>query len=100
VPAARHTVQNDAVSFGTHHELHVGRVSVRVGRRAGNGTWLNRGKFWGIVCAEVGAFVVQSLAANLFGMQFQFVLVCETCFMNETAQPCRQQPSVCEILHK
>ena len=75
-------------------------MSVRAGRRAGNGTWLNRGKFWGIVGAEVGAFVVQSLAANLFGMLFQFVLVCEPCFMNETAQRCRQQPSVCEILHK
>lgn len=65
-------------------------MSVRVGRRAGNGTRLNRGNFWCIAGAEVGTFVVQSLAANLFGMQFQLVLVCETCFMNETAQPCRQ----------
>lgn len=49
-------------------------MSVRFGRSAGNGTRLVRGKFWCIAGAEVGTFVVQSFAANLFGMQFQLVL--------------------------
>jgi len=47
-------------------------ISVRVWRRAGNGTRLNRGKFWCIAGVEVGTFVVPKFwPANLFGMQFQ-----------------------------
>lgn len=47
------------------------------------GTRLNQGKFLCSAGAEVGTFVVQSLAANWFGMQFQLLVVCETVFMNE-----------------